>query len=313
MGLKGFIVRAVYGLVFERGVDLRLFSGRLVKSLIISVKGFESLHRFYASRGLKLFRATPLYNCLTGYLVRGFVDAGEKLCFEVSFVSSDLGEVQKLASVDEAVNIFDARARLEAVSVELVSPENLSIGFRDPGKQVIKMVFESPVILSVKLMTPPVPSIQRKVSRIKTMYVLFPSPAHICSYLVKLWLEAFPEIPIVPLYTKDWAPYLFGRLCEITITFIDFSIKPVTIDYDEKRRIRGFVGWALLDVAPIDRKHIERIDKLFALANYLGIGKSRGVGFGKVKIVTVERRAGNQQKRESSHNQPRTESSQNMQ
>jgi hypothetical protein len=98
-------------------------------------------------------------------------------------VTSDLGEVQRLASIDKAVEIFNTSARLEAVNIELAPPENLSIGFRNPSKQIIKMVFESPVILSTRLMTPPIPSIQKMVSRIRTVYVLFPSSAHICSYL----------------------------------------------------------------------------------------------------------------------------------
>jgi hypothetical protein len=35
----------------------------------------------------------------------------------------------------------------------------------------------------IGFMTPPIPLIQKRVSRIRTMYVLFPSSAHICSYL----------------------------------------------------------------------------------------------------------------------------------
>lgn len=104
-------------------------------------------------------------------------------CFEASFATSDLGEVQRLASIDEVVKIFNTSARLEAVNTELVPPENLSIGFRNPSKQIIKMVFKSPAILSIKLMTPPIPSIQKRVSRIRTMYALFHSSAHIYNYL----------------------------------------------------------------------------------------------------------------------------------
>ena len=77
-------------------------------------------------------------------------------------MTSDLSEVQRLASIDEVVKIFNTSARLEAVNTELVPPENLSIGFRNPSKQIIKMVFKSPAILSIKLMTPPIPSIQKR-------------------------------------------------------------------------------------------------------------------------------------------------------
>jgi hypothetical protein len=82
----------------------------------------RAIYSLVPKQGPRLFRATPLYNCLTGYLVKGFVDAGEKLCFEVSFATSDLGEAQRLASIDEAVKIFNTSARLEAVNIELAPP-----------------------------------------------------------------------------------------------------------------------------------------------------------------------------------------------
>jgi CRISPR-associated endoribonuclease Cas6 len=285
-----YIFRAVFKLLLLDSADLALFTGRLVKSLIMTLKGFEPLRRFYEGFGLKPFRATPLLHCSTGALARGRVEAGEALCFEVSYASQDISGVQSLASVDEDVKVFSSRARVEAKNIEIVTADTLTIGFRNPQDQVIKIVFETPTLLSVKLMTPPVPEIQKRLAKAKTLYMLFPSPAHICSYLVKLWNTAFPTTPLVPLYSPEWAPYLFGRLCEATMAPIDYSIKPTTIAYDERRRIRGFTGWTIIDTTPIGRKHIERIDKLMALANYLGLGKSRGIGFGKVRATAIERK-----------------------
>jgi CRISPR/Cas system endoribonuclease Cas6 (RAMP superfamily) len=102
--------------------------------------------------------------------------------------------------------------------------------------------------------------------------------------------HSIPTTSLVPLYSPEWVPYLFRRLCKATTAPIDYSIKPTTIAYDERRRIRGFTGWTIIDTTPIGRKNIERIDKLMALANYLGLGKSRGIGFGKVKAATIERK-----------------------
>ena len=65
-------------------------------------------------------------------------------CFEASFATSDLSEVQRLASIDEVVKIFNTSARLEAVNTELAPPENLSIGFRNPSKQIIQNGFREP-------------------------------------------------------------------------------------------------------------------------------------------------------------------------
>jgi CRISPR-associated endoribonuclease Cas6 len=285
-----FIVKALFRILLQDSVEMNLFSGRIVKSIIMISRGFEQIRNFYNSRELKPFRVTPLVYCRSGALAKGFIEAGENLCFEISYVSNNLSEIQNLTSVDDEIKIFSSKARIEVTNIEVVSLDNLTIGFKNPKTQLIKMVFETPTLLSTKLMTPPIPAIQRKISRTRTLYTLFPNPAHICSYLAKLWLSSFPETPLVLIYTQEWTPYLFGRICEITIAPIDYNIKPITIQYDEKRKIRGFIGWTIMDTTPIKKKYIEKLDKLLALANYLGLGKSRGIGFGKVKITTIQRK-----------------------
>ena len=69
--------------------------------------------------------------------------------------------MQSLASVDEDVKMFSSRARVEAKNIEIVTADTLTIGFRNLQDQVIKIVFETPTLLSVKLMTPPVSEIQK--------------------------------------------------------------------------------------------------------------------------------------------------------
>jgi hypothetical protein len=188
-----YILRAVFRLLLLDSAELALFTGRLVKSLIMTLKGFEPLRRFYEGFGLKPFRATPLLHCSTGAIARGRVEAGEALCFEVSYASQDISGVQSLASVDEDVKVFSSRARVEAKNIEIVTADNLTIGFRNPQDQVIKIDFETPTLLSVKLMTPPVPEIQKRLAKARTLYMLFPSPAHICSYLRKTLEHSIPN------------------------------------------------------------------------------------------------------------------------
>ena len=285
-----FVVRARFNVTPFDSVSIEFFSGRIVKSIIMSYDEFKPVRRFYeVKQKFKPLHITPLMRSENS-VASGVVKQGETIFFDVSYVTSDMGEVTALANISREIRFLGTKAKLEATSIEVVHVDNLSIGFRDADKQLVKLVFKTPVVLSAKLMAPPIPSIQRKLRRVGPRYILYPSISHICSYLAKLWIATFPDKPLIPLYTSDWAPYLFGRLCEATIATIDYRTKPVTVQYDEKRRIRGFTGWTIIDVPKTMRKMIERLDKLLALANYLGIGKSRGVGFGETKAITIEKR-----------------------
>jgi CRISPR-associated endoribonuclease Cas6 len=71
---------------------------------------------------------------------------------------------------------------------------------------------------------------------------------------------------------------------------VDYRISPVTVYYDEKRRPRGFIGRVLYHLAPTRRQKRRRnLLRLLDYANYVGVGKSRTMGFGMVSVKPFKR------------------------
>lgn len=156
-----------------------------------------------------------------------------------------------------------------------------------------KVVFETPTILSVKLMSPP--SLRSRVRRLPELHKLIPQPSFIFSYLLRLWNsyasseERMPKPPY-----NEWAPYKLGRLADITLTEVDYRVRPETVIIGRNedgtlRKARGFVGWVIYESIAPKNLH-NTYAKLLALANLTGIGRSRGLGLGQVKITSITKK-----------------------
>ena len=66
---------------------------------------------------------------------------------------------------------------------------------------------------------------------------------------------------------------------------LDYNVKSETVVIGRSssgkiRRSRGWVGWVVYRVA--SRRLALLLDRLFGLVNYLGLGRSRGIGLGDV-------------------------------
>ncbi|MEM1766173.1 MAG: CRISPR system precrRNA processing endoribonuclease RAMP protein Cas6 [Zestosphaera sp.] len=157
---------------------------------------------------------------------------------------------------------------------------------------LFKIAFVTPTILSVKLMTPP--SLRGKTRRFPELHKLIPQPSFMFSYLLKLWNSyASPEERIPKPPYNEWAHYKLGRLADITLAEIDYRVRPETaiIGRNENgtlRKARGFVGWVIYEsVAPRSLHNIYA--KLLKLASLTGVGRSRGLGLGQIKITNLTR------------------------
>ncbi len=267
------------------------FSPKLVKTFIYLIRELDYVRKLYESKErFKPFAITPLFKDGRALICSQphRVVAGDVLRFRISIAVPSVEVLESMSSIDTVVEPRPGRRfRVQIDEVEMVSVDSLSI---DLDNRVVKMRFLSPVLLSTKLMAPPLPQFLKKVREVREKYVLYPSSAHICCYLAKLWNILFPHKPISRKYSDEWAAYFMGRLCEVVLVPMDLQIKPMTIVYDRNRKPRGFVGWALFDIAIKDRKVLERLSRLFALARYLGIGKSRSIGFGTVDIEPIPRK-----------------------
>jgi CRISPR/Cas system endoribonuclease Cas6 (RAMP superfamily) len=154
--------------------------------------------------------------------------------------------------------------------------------------RVFKIVFLTPTILTVKLMTPP--SLASKVSRLPELHKLIPQPSFIFSHLLKLWNSyASPEERIPRPAYNEWAHYNLGRLADITLTELDYKVWPETVPIgrDRKgtlRKARGFRGWVIYkSIAPKNLHNTYA--KLLTLATLTGIGRSRGIGLGQIQVI----------------------------
>ena len=154
--------------------------------------------------------------------------------------------------------------------------------------RVFKIVFLTPTILTVKLMTPP--SLTSRVSKLPELHKLIPQPSFIFAYLLKLWNSyASPEERIPKPAYNEWAHYNIGRLADITLAELDYKIWPETVivGKDKKgtlRKARGFKGWVIYKSIAPKNLH-DTYAKLLTLATLTGIGRSRGIGLGQIQVI----------------------------
>jgi CRISPR/Cas system endoribonuclease Cas6 (RAMP superfamily) len=172
--------------------------------------------------------------------------------------------------------------------VEVVPMEGLRLDL----PEVFKLVFQTPTVLTSKLMTPPT-----LADKVRPMHKLIPQPSFIFSHLLRMWNSfAPPELKIGK--PSEWAPYLLGRQADLTLIELDYRVRPETVvvgrdNSGRLRKVRGFRGWVLYrSTAP--RKLLEVYSKLLALAQLTGIGRSRGIGLGQLAV-----RPGPEQAREA--------------
>ncbi len=143
----------------------------------------------------------------------------------------------------------------------------------------------TPTILSTKIMMPPTFKARRRVGN---MYKLLPSASYIFAYLSKLWNTNVDPRLALPKPGSDelWAPYKVGRVADLILAEVNFDLKPITIPYDKRngdfRKIRGVIGWIHYKV--LHSKPMTVLSKLLALAEYMGLGKSRGIGMGEIRV-----------------------------
>ena len=133
-----------------------------------------------------------------------------------------------------------------------------------------KITFKTPTLLQA-------PKIIKTDQTVR--HVLFPSPKLITWSLAMHWNKYAPEHLKIPDIAK------LATYSDYCLVEVDYRLKPTTAIYDERKRPRGFIGWTLYKWKPKGKKQYEQtLLKLLDYANYIGIGRSRSIGFGVVSI-----------------------------
>lgn len=166
------------------------------------------------------------------------------------------------------VELFGSRFSITGIEFRKIEFEAIKM----PEAEYYKITFLTPVLLSL-------PYSREKYGHIRHM--LFPHTFLMFHSLIRHWNVYAPRRLIYP-DQNALARYAYYNLPEA-----DFQIRPRTAIYDEKKRPRGFTGWLIL--RRIKGKGVKdgRILNLLDYANYVGVGRSRSIGFGLVKVRPI--------------------------
>ncbi|MEM2202914.1 MAG: CRISPR system precrRNA processing endoribonuclease RAMP protein Cas6 [Sulfolobales archaeon] len=157
------------------------------------------------------------------------------------------------------------------------------------------MVFKTPVILSPKIILPPLKKIMDKYGKTKIGHLTLPVPGLIFAHALRLWNRSVPEDLRLtrPNDKDDIYSYRAAVMGTALTEVVDHKTwtETVILGKNEKgvlRKTRGFRGYIVMNIKhKITRRAMERA---LALAKYLGIGRGRGIGLGEVEIdLRVER------------------------
>jgi len=288
---KGFVVSATLRVVSLRDSVLPPFTSKVLKSIMARAGCMRGLWGYYNKfrsfrpvtiRVLRTLDGKLMYKSASSRKVLK-VRRGEELRGSISFfVPEGAPWDSALLSCDEEVDIDFARFAISLEEVSLEDVRELSAGI-ERGRP-FKVLFRTPLLMTTKVMTPPTLSstkVYRLVERAEKAHRLLPTPSYIASQAMREWIGIVLGERPDPL----WPPYGMGRLADLMVAEVDFSLRPVTVVYDEKRRPRGVRGYVIY--RPLDRHVAETLDRLLAFAERMGLGRSRSVGFGEVKVLPL--------------------------
>ncbi|AAY81170.1 CRISPR system precrRNA processing endoribonuclease RAMP protein Cas6 [Sulfolobus acidocaldarius] len=231
----------------------------------LSISPLSSNGRFlYAENDGKLLRAMR----------------GEKLHFTFSVATSEVNEKTFDLDGDVSTSYGEFYVLLKTIYINQLKDIRHEIKERN-----VNLRFESPTLLSNKYMVPPV----FKKKKVRSMNRLIPQPSLIFSFLANLWNSIADERERIVKGDLEWTPYYIGRIADVAFAEIGYSLRPVTviIGKDNNQRIRqarGFVGWVKYEVINVNPRYLETFERLLGLAKIFGIGRSRGIGLGRVKV-----------------------------
>lgn len=282
------VVRLVMGITPLRGGVAPPFTSKIVKFVLERMGLFADLRG--VRRAYKALSISPLY--LDGRPL--YKLAEDRRVLTLSEGTTYHAYVSALVGADrlDEVLVLDARRLetpygdllVEPVEVSIAELRSLSLAFRD----TFRLRLLTPLVLSNKTMMPP--SFPAK-KRIPSMHKLLPSPGYIFSHLARLWnRNVDPRLAVPKPGGDEWAAYKIGRVADLTLVEVNYSLRPVTVLYDRRdgrfREVRGTVGW--IHYKLLHPKPRPIFAKLLALANYMGVGRSRGIGMGQVRVEPLD-------------------------
>lgn len=214
------------------------------------------------------------------------VPGGSVVGFRISVVSEHSSiSPEDFRSVEGSWNTPYGSFEVSLREVEVVDVSRLSLGLG----RLFRVGFVTPTIMTNKYMLPP--TLKGKSGGVPERHRLVPQPSYLFSYALRLWNAVVtPEERIPNQSAGDWEAYKLGRVSDVALVELDYSIRPTTVIIGRNgsgrlRTARGFTGWVVYEC--LSRRLLEVYGRLLALACYLGLGRSRGVGLGMVSVTSL--------------------------
>mgnify|MGYP000430341397 CR=1 FL=1 len=176
--------------------------------------------------------------------------------------------VQAISTVG-SVEVFNSEISILGVEAKTVDFKSLEL---KSNIRYVKVELITPALLQL-------PRPRKLREKTKLRHVLFPIPSLVMHSLAKHWNLFAPETEKIADIKK------LAKLSNYILVEVNYKLQPTTVIYDEKRRPRGITGWILYEVNSISKERSRKILKLLNYANYVGIGRSRTIGFGCIKAT----------------------------
>jgi CRISPR-associated endoribonuclease Cas6 len=258
------------------------FSSKVSRTLFIRMFGKKAEELSSEKSTFKPLILTPVYWVEGGYFLFKADDSkglSKPLTLRESsryrFYATLIGRSSEVVLLIQDLNLsskfelFSGEVSVENIGVEVKPFESFTLKDSDG---LIRVQFKTPVLISFPK------SWVRLNRKIPARHSLFPIPSFMIHGLAEHWNTYSPENLRIPNVAK------LRAYSNYSLVEQDFDIKPVTAIYDEKRRPRGFIGWVLYKHRRLNRNLDSSLLKLLDYANYIGVGRSRSIGFGTVEV-----------------------------
>lgn len=298
---EGFVARLKLAVYSADTILLPPFTSRVIKHVVSVEPELSFLLRLYEERGsFRRVTFSPLYaNGKPLFKVSGregvlTLRPGSTYYGSITIVSRDFSLVDRLASFSGGrVRTSYGVLNVEPVELSFERLKTLSLGI----DRYFRVRFLTPTILTTKLMTPPPMGGRRVIAKAPERHRLLPTPSYVMASAARLWIAlALNDDP-----RGSWLPYKIGRMADVLVAEVDQAVRCVTAIYGGSgkgryRLVRGVVGWVVYEV--LSPKIRVFVDRMLALADRMGLGRSRSVGFGQVKVSPLKEGFGERDERQ---------------
>jgi len=256
------ITKIFYKVVFSSDVIVPPFTSKVSKTLLLA-RCPEMEREFKSREPYKKYSISVIFHGekpIINFKGKGMLRlrAGAPYTFTVSYI----GEFPHSIIGAWEADIFGTKAVVQTMHVISQYIDRLML----PKSRYYTVNFITPVLLRIP-------------GGEKPVYDLCPNPWLIYHSIAAHWNKYAPSQLKIPVKGSDI--YSIWRKLKL----VHHRLKIVDVYYGDKP-FRSFIGTATYEISA---DLLDNVRRLFAYANYVGVGKSRSIGFGQVNIVAGEK------------------------